>query len=102
MFIHGMRGSACNTWRLWNLHEIQNAQHVENCTQDDLTHEGNILPGQAHTWPAAFLSKDVPQARILAVEYAAPMNEADISAERLRAVPLTIREVASQILPRLR
>lgn len=95
VFIHGMRGSAYTTWRMYNLHDIQNVQQLENYSHDDVTTVGKVLPGQAHTWPAAFLSKDVPQARVLAVEYAAPMNESDISADRLRAVPLTIREVAS-------
>ncbi|GMH45044.1 hypothetical protein BSKO_13001 [Bryopsis sp. KO-2023] len=55
VFVHGIRGSAFVTWR-------------KEDTERELSSE------LGSCWPSSWLAKDVPQARLLGLEYAAPVS----------------------------
>ena len=61
VFVHGIRGGAFATWR---------RKGVIN-TDPEHT-EGNL--DHSYCWPSEWLTKDVPQARLLSMEYAAPAS----------------------------
>ena len=61
VFVHGIRGGAFATWR---------RKGVVN-TDPEHT-EGNL--DHPYCWPSEWLTKDVPQARLLSMEYAAPAS----------------------------
>ena len=61
VFVHGIRGGAFATWR---------RKGVIN-TDPEHT-EGNL--DHSYCWPSEWLTKDVPQARLLSMEDAAPAS----------------------------
>ena len=67
VFVHGIRGGAFATWR---------RKGVIN-TDPEHT-EGNL--DHPYCWPAEWLAKDVPQARLLSMEYAAPASGWEVCA----------------------
>ena len=61
VFVHGIRGGAFATWRREG---IQNLQPGHN--------PGNL--DHPYCWPSTWLPQDVPEARLLSMEYAAPAS----------------------------
>eukprot|EP00963_Diacronema_lutheri_P014131 scaffold2858_cov659-Pavlova_lutheri.AAC.102 len=75
VFVHGLRGGAFNTWR--TAHGVAGGARRDTC------------------WPWLLLSKDMPQARILAVNYATTLSNWGGRYSR----PLA--EIAHDLLPKL-
>ena len=61
VFVHGIRGGAFATWRREGIQNLQ-AGHKPG----SLDH--------LYCWPSNWLPQDVPQARLLSMEYAAPAS----------------------------
>lgn len=61
VFVHGIRGGAFATWRRKGVINTD-PQHTEG----SLDHP--------YCWPSEWLTQDVPQARLLSMEYAAPAS----------------------------
>ena len=67
VFVHGIRGGAFATWR---------REGVQN---REPGHKGGSLD-HGYCWPSVWLPQDVPQARLLSMEYAAPASGWEVSA----------------------
>lgn len=66
VFVHGIRGGAFATWRRDG---IQNRQPGHK--------PGNL--DHPYCWPSTWLPQDVPEARLLSMEYAAPASGWEVS-----------------------
>lgn len=58
VFVHGIRGGPFASWR-------------KGSSPTDNSLESSTL---SHCWPNAWLSRDLPEARLLSLEYAAPAS----------------------------
>ena len=63
-----------------------------------VSQDPRLWPAQLSTWPGAYLAREVPQARLLGIEYAAPMNGHDMQPSLLTHAPLSIPKVAAHVL----
>lgn len=61
VFVHGIRGGPFASWREWD----PQAAYI-NPAQRRIVHE--------RCWPSAWLATDLPQARLLSMQYAAPAS----------------------------
>ena len=66
VFVHGIRGGAFATWRRKGVMNTD-PQHTEG----SLDHP--------YCWPSEWLAPDVPEARLLSMEYAAPASGWEVS-----------------------
>ena len=66
VFVHGIRGGAFATWRREGLQNLEPG------------HKTGSLDHQ-FCWPSEWLPQDVPQARLLSMEYAAPASGWEVS-----------------------
>ncbi len=61
VFVHGIRGGAFATWRREGVQNLQPG------------HKPGSLD-HLYCWPSTWLPQDVPEARLLSMEYAAPAS----------------------------
>ena len=66
VFVHGIRGGAFATWRREGVQNLQPGHKPGN-----LDHP--------YCWPSTWLPQDVPEARLLSMEYAAPASGWEVS-----------------------
>ena len=66
VFVHGIRGGAFATWRREGVQNVQPGHKPGN-----LDHP--------YCWPSTWLPQDVPEARLLSMEYAAPASGWEVS-----------------------
>ncbi len=74
VFVHGIRGGAFATWRREGVQNVQPGHKAGN-----LDH--------LYCWPSTWLPQDVPQARLLSMEYAAPASGWEVSHSLLHSLP---------------
>ncbi len=74
VFVHGIRGGAFATWRREGVQNLQPGHKAGN-----LDH--------LYCWPSTWLPQDVPQARLLSMEYAAPASGWEVSHSLLHSLP---------------
>lgn len=82
VFVHGIRGGAFATWR---------KESVGREVSSDKT----------ACWPSAWLAKDVPQARLLGIEYAAPVSGWEVRTAAMSNRPLSTATVLVWIVKAL-
>ncbi len=73
VFVHGIRGGAFATWRREGVQNVQPGHKAGN-----LDH--------LYCWPSTWLPEDVPQARLLSMEYAAPASGWEVSQSFLHSL----------------
>lgn len=73
VFVHGIRGGAFATWRREGVQNLQPGHKAGN-----LDH--------LYCWPSTWLPQDVPQARLLSMEYAAPASGWEVSQSLLHSL----------------
>lgn len=66
VFVHGIRGGAFATWRREGVQNLEPGHKPGN-----LDHP--------YCWPSTWLPQDVPEARLLSMEYAAPASGWEVS-----------------------
>ena len=66
VFVHGIRGGAFATWRREGIQNLKAGHKPKN-----LDHP--------YCWPSTWLPEDVPEARLLSMEYAAPASGWEVS-----------------------